>query len=36
VVDPARQRVRDLLLAATFGAIVALLGVLVGVIAAGR
>lgn len=36
VVDAARQRVRDLLLAATFGAIVALLGVLVGVIAAGR
>jgi carbon monoxide dehydrogenase subunit G len=36
VVDPARQRVRELLLAATFGAIVALLGVLVGVIAAGR
>jgi uncharacterized protein len=36
VVDPARQRVRDLLLGATFGAIVALLGVLVGVIAAGR
>ncbi len=35
VVDPARQRVRDLLVGAAFGAIVALLGVLVGAIVAG-
>jgi len=35
VLDPARQRVRDLLVGAAFGAIVALLGVLVGAIVAG-
>lgn len=35
VIDPARQRVRDLLVGAVFGAIVALLGVLVGAIVAG-
>jgi carbon monoxide dehydrogenase subunit G len=35
VVDAARQRVRDLLFGAVFGAVVALLGVLVGAIVAG-
>ena len=34
-VDPARQRARDLLVGAVFGAVVALLGVLVGAIVAG-
>jgi uncharacterized protein len=34
-VDPARQRMRDLLVGAAFGAAVALLGVLVGAIVAG-
>jgi carbon monoxide dehydrogenase subunit G len=34
-VDPARQRIRDLLVGAAFGAAVALLGVLVGAIVAG-
>jgi len=34
-VDPARQRARDLLVGAIFGAVVALLGVLVGAIVAG-
>jgi uncharacterized protein len=34
-IDPARQRVRDLLAGAAFGAIVALLGVIVGAIVAG-
>ena len=34
-VDPARQRVRELVLAAAFGAVVALLGVIVGAIVAG-
>jgi len=34
-VDPARQRMRDLLIGAAFGAAVALLGVLVGAIVAG-
>ena len=34
VIDPARQRVRDLLIGAAFGAVVALLGVLVGAIVA--
>jgi carbon monoxide dehydrogenase subunit G len=33
--DPARQRVRDLVLGAAFGAFVALLGVLIGAIVAG-
>jgi len=33
--DPARQRVRDLMIGAAFGAIVALLGVLVGALVAG-
>jgi hypothetical protein len=35
VIDPARQRVRDLLVGAAFGAVVALLGVIVGAIVAG-
>jgi carbon monoxide dehydrogenase subunit G len=35
MLDPARQRVRDLMIGAAFGAIVALLGVLVGAIVAG-
>ncbi len=35
VVDPARQRARDLVVGAVFGAVVALLGVLVGAIVAG-
>ena len=35
VVDPSRQRVRDLMIGAAFGAVVALLGVLVGAIVAG-
>jgi hypothetical protein len=34
-VDPARQRVRDLMVGAAFGAVVALLGVLIGAIVAG-
>jgi carbon monoxide dehydrogenase subunit G len=34
-VDPARQRMRDLFVGAAFGAVVALLGVLVGAIVAG-
>jgi carbon monoxide dehydrogenase subunit G len=34
-VDPARQRMRDLLVGAAFGAAIALLGVLVGAIVAG-
>jgi hypothetical protein len=35
VPDPTRQRVRDLMIGAAFGAIVALLGVLVGALVAG-
>lgn len=35
VVDATRQRIRDLVLAATFGAVIALLGVIVGAIVAG-
>jgi hypothetical protein len=35
VIDPARQRMRDLLVGAAFGAVVALLGVIVGAIVAG-
>jgi hypothetical protein len=35
VVDQARQRIRDLVLAACFGAVIALLGVIVGAIVAG-
>lgn len=35
VTDPARQRTRDLFVGAAFGAVVALLGVLVGAIVAG-
>jgi len=34
-VDPARQRIRDLALGAAFGALIALLGVLVGALVAG-
>jgi uncharacterized protein len=34
-VDPARQRIRDLMVGAAFGAVIALLGVLVGAIVAG-
>jgi hypothetical protein len=34
-VDPARQRIRDLMVGAAFGAAIALLGVLVGAIVAG-
>jgi uncharacterized protein len=35
VVDPTRQRIRDLMVGAAFGAIIALLGVLVGALVAG-
>jgi carbon monoxide dehydrogenase subunit G len=35
VVDPARQRIRDLMVGAAFGAIIALLGVLIGALVAG-
>jgi hypothetical protein len=34
-VDPTRQRIRDLMVGAAFGAVIALLGVLVGAIVAG-
>ena len=34
-VDPARQRIRDLMVGAAFGAVIALLGVLIGAIVAG-
>jgi hypothetical protein len=33
-IDPGRQRMRDLLVGASFGAIVALLGVIIGAIVA--
>jgi len=35
VVDPTRQRIRDLMVGAAFGAVIALLGVLIGAIVAG-
>jgi hypothetical protein len=34
-VDPTRQRIRDLMVGAAFGAVIALLGVLIGAIVAG-